>query len=146
MKIIQSIAWHLQNKGATYIRIFDSTGLDFTYNEDKFEFSIDSLSHRAYLATCVFDDEQMNAEGLNERDVINVINELSKHSGHLIYFYEQDEVKAYCRYAFNYGDFDELTFHLTNAYHGLMIAKDTFLRVAAGSRVDAHLDFSFVYC
>lgn len=146
MKIIESIAWHLQNKGVTDIRLFDSTSLDFIYSEDKFEFIIDSLSHRAYLSTCVFDDEQMEAEGLNEHDVIDVINELSKQSDNLIYFYEQDEVKAYCRYSFNYGDFDELTFHLTNAYHGLMIAKESFLRVAAGSRVDAHLDYSFVYC
>lgn len=146
MDTIEKIAWHLQNKGVSTIRRIGSSCLDFYYGDDKFNLDIDTLSHRAYLATCVFDDEQMGAEGLNEHDVVDVINELSKQSDHLIYFYEQDEVKAYCRYAFYYGDFDELTFHLTNAYHGLMIAKETFHRVAIGSIIDAHLDFSFVYC
>lgn len=146
MNTLESIAWYLQSKGAKDIRLFDSTGLDFTYNDDKFELSIDPLSHRGYLSTCVFDDEQMDAEELGESDVISVITELSKQSDNLIFFYEACEEKAYCRYAFNYSNFDELTFHITNAYHGLMIQKDTFLRVAAGSRVDAHIDFSFVYC
>lgn len=146
MRTIESIAWHLQNKGATDIRILCSIGLDFIYNEDKFNLNIYSLSHRAYLATCVFDEDQMEEEGLNENDVISVINELSKQSDNLIYFYEDDEVKVYCHYAFNFSNLDELIFQITNAYHGLMIAKETFLRVAAGSRVDAHLDFSFVYC
>lgn len=145
MNTIESTAWYLQNKGTTDIRLFDSTGLDFIYNDDKFELSIDSLTHRGYLSTCVFDDEQMEAEELNESDVISVITELSKRSDNFIFFYEACEEKAYCRYTFNYSNFDDLTFHITNAYHGLMIQKETFLRVAAGSRVDAHLDFSFVY-
>lgn len=145
MDTLEKVAWHLQIKGVSNIRRIGSSYIDFYYGDDKYNLDINTLSHRAYLATCIFDNEQMDAEGLNEHDVINVINELSKQSDHLIYFYEQDEVKAYCRYAFNYVDFDELIFHLTNALHGLMIAKDTFLRVAAGCSVDAHLDFSFVY-
>lgn len=145
MNTIESTAWYLHNKGAKDIRLFDCTGLDFIYNDEKFELIIDPLSHKGYLSTCVFNDEQMDAEELNENGVISVITELSKHSDNLIFFYEACEEKAYCHYAFNYSNFAELTFHIMNAYHGLMIQKDTFLRVAVGSRVDAHLDFSFVY-
>lgn len=145
MDTIDSIAWYLHSKDAKDIRKFDSCGLDFVYNDDKFDLTIDILSHRGYLSTCVFDEEQMDAVGLNDNDVISAINDLSKQSENLIYFYENDEVKAYCRYAFNFSNLDELIFQITNAYHGLMIAKDTFLRFAAGSRADAHLDYSFVY-
>lgn len=145
MNTIERIACFLQNKGAMDIRLFESTGLDFSYNDDKFELSIDPLTYRGYLSTCVFDDVQMDVEELSESDVMSVVTELSKQSDNLIFFYEACEEKAYCRYAFNYCDYDELIFHIINAYHGLMIQKDTFLRVAAGCRVDAHLDFSFVY-
>ncbi len=145
MNLIESTAWFLQNKGAEKLRIFEDFGLDFTFLEEKFEFHIDTISRQASVTVTVFDSEQMDTEDVGEHEVLSVINELSKQSDNVAYYYEYEAKEVYGRYSFNYSNFDELTFQLVNACHGLIMAKETFLRVAAGSRVDAHLDFSFIY-
>lgn len=146
MKLIESLVWFLQNKGAEKVRLLGDSCMDFNYLAEKFELHIQSLTHQASVSVAVFDSEQMEDEGIGEEDVLSVINELSGQSDNITYYYEQEECKAYGRYSFNFADFDEFTFWLTNACHALLIAKETFLRVAAGSRVDAHLDWSFLYC
>lgn len=146
MKLIQSLAWFLQDKGATEVRMLDYSGLDFFYLGEKFDLNIETLSHQASLSVSVFVKEQMEDENLGEDDVLSVINELCKQSSNITYYYEHESQTAYGRYSFNYTNFDELTFWVLNACNALVIAKETFLRVAAGSRVDAHLDWSFIYC
>ena len=145
MNLIESVAWFLQNEGAEQLRIFEDTGLDFLFVDEKFDLNIDSLSRKASVTVTVFDSEQMDAEVVGENDVLSVVNELSKQSDNITYYYEQVSREAYGRYSFNFSNLDELTFQLINACHGLIIAKETFLRVAAGSRVDAHFDCSFIY-
>lgn len=146
MKLIQSLAWFLQDKGATEVRMLDYSGLDFFYLGEKFDLNIETLSHQASLSVSVFVKEQMEDENLGEDDVLSVINELCKQSSNITYYYEHESQTAYGRYSFNYTNFDKLTFWVLNACNALVIAKETFLRVAAGSRVDAHLDWSFIYC
>lgn len=146
MKLIESLAWFLQDKGAKDVRMLDFSGLDFVFLCVKFDLNIETLSHRASLSVTVFDSVQMEDEDVSEDDVLSVINELCKQSDSVTYYYEHESHTAYGRYSFNYTNLDELTFWVINACHALIIAKETFLRVAAGSRVDAHLDWSFVYC
>lgn len=145
MNMIKSTAWFLQNNGAEQLRIFDETGLDFFFLDEKFDLNIYGLGRKASLSVSVFDGELMDTEDVEENDVLSVVNELSKQSDNITYYYEQESREAYGRYSFNFCNLDELTFQLINACHGLIIAKETFLRVAAGSRVDAHLDYSFIY-
>lgn len=146
MKLIQRLVWFLQEKGAKEVRMLDYSGLDFYFLGEKFELFTNTLSHQASLSIAVFDEEQMEDESVGEDDVLSVINELSKQSGNITYYYEHESQTAYGRYSFNYSNFDEMTFWVLNACNALVIAKETFLRVAAGCRVDAHLDWSFVYC
>lgn len=146
MKQIESLAWFLQENGAEEIRMLDHSGLDFYFLGEKFELFTKSLSHQAWISITVFDREQMDDEDLGEDDVLSVINELCKQSDNITYYYEHESQTAYGRYSFNFSNLDELTFWVLNACHALIIAKETFLRVAAGSRVDAHLDWSFIYC
>lgn len=146
MRFIESIAWFLQNKGAEKIRLFDNSDLDFYYLGEKFELSVKSITRQAFLSACVFDRDQMDDEGVSENCVLSVANELSKQSENIAYYYECEEQKAYARNAFSYNNPDELTFHLVNACHGLLIAKEFFLRVVECSRVGVHLDWSLLFC
>lgn len=145
MNLIQSAAWFLQNKGAEQLRILDNFGLDFCYLDEKFYLNIDPLRRLATLTTSVFDEDLMKDFEIDVESVMDVINELSKQSNNVSYFFEHDETKAYARYAFNFQNFDDLTFGLINGCHALFIANETFISVAEGSRVDAHLDWSYVY-
>ncbi len=145
MNLIESTAWFLQDKGAKGLRIFEDTGLDFSFLNEKFDFYVNTIRRQASVTVAVFGSEQMETEEVGERKVLSVINELSKQSDNITFYYEYEEKEASARYSFNYSSFDELTFHLINACHGLIIAKETFLRVAGGSRVNAHLDWSFLY-
>lgn len=129
MNFIESVAWFLQNEGAEQLRIFEDTGLDFLFVDEKFDLNIDSLSRKASVTVTVFDSEQMDAEVVGENDVLSVVNELSKQSDNITYYYEQESREAYGRYSFNFSNLDELTFQLINACHGLIIAKETFLRL-----------------
>lgn len=145
MNLIQSAAWFLQNEGAERLRILDNFGLDFCYLDEKFDLYLDPLSQLATLTAPVFNEDQMNDFEMDAESVIDVINELSKQSKNVSYFFEHDEEKAYARYSFNFRNLDELTFGLLNGCHALFIASETFISVAEGSRVEAHRDWSFVY-
>lgn len=134
----------MQENGATDVQLLGRLGWEFYFLDEFFELHLDTLSHQASITASVCNPKQMDDEDIGHDDVIGVINELCQQSGNVTYYYDTLCDEAFGRYSFNYSNIDDLTYRVISACHALIISKEIFMRVAAGSHVDAHLDPEFI--
>lgn len=145
MKLIDKLVRTLNKKDRMSINwVMDCMGISFNYGETSFDLVIDKLAHSATLSAELLTSDQIDEEDLAESDVISVINELSKHSEGVVYFFDYDARNICGNITFNFTSYDELVYNLENAIHTFFIEMEVVLLVAAGSRVDAHLDSRFI--
>lgn len=144
MKLFDEIVYSLQKLGAENLRALSDDILDFDLYDVHWGLIYNTLEMRAELDCCVFDSDQQEEEDLSCDDVADVTNVMSAQASPGAFYIEEDD-KVNCRITFNFNNIVEFEFLMVNALHQLLIFREAYLYVAAGSRIDAHTDFSFVY-
>ena len=144
MKLFDEIIYVLQKLGAENLRALSDDIIDFDLYDVHWGLIYNTLEMRAELDCCVFDSDQREEEDLSCDDVADVTNVMSAQASPGAFYIEEDD-KVNCRITFNFNNIVEFEFLMVNALHQLLIFREAYLYVAAGSRIDAHTDWSFVY-
>lgn len=144
MKLFDEIVYLLQKMGAENLRALSDDMLDFNLYDVRWDLSFDTLNMSGEVSCCVFDAEQREDEDLGEDDIADVTNVMCTQASPGT-FYIDSNGDVFCRIVFNFNTFVEYEYHMVNAIHQLLIFREAYLYVAAGSRIDAHTDWSFVY-
>lgn len=144
MKLFDEIIYTLQKIGAENIRALSDGILGFDLYDVRWNLTFSTLEMRAEMGCCVFCAEQWDEEELSHDDIVEVTNVMFAQASPGA-FYIEDNDKVYCRITFNFNNIVEFEFFMVNALHQLLIFREAYLYVAAGSRIDAHTGWSFVY-